>query len=73
VDQLLTLYAVTHPLSLHYNWLLLGSFLEKICGGIAAAGIIIRAYATDRLPEKRKEGFRYVIKIQLYYNFRIND
>ena len=29
VDQLLTLYAVTHPLSLHYNWLLLGSFLEK--------------------------------------------
>jgi MFS family permease len=29
VDQLLTLYAVTHPLSLHYNWLLPRSFLEK--------------------------------------------
>jgi hypothetical protein len=53
---------------------LLGSFLENICGVIAAAGIIIHAHATDfLLPEERKEGFRYVIKIQLYYSFRIND
>lgn len=61
IDELLTIYMAINPLSLSYNWVLLGSFLENLCGGLSAATMIMYAYAADCLPpDNRKAGFRFV-------------
>lgn len=57
-DQCWAIFVATHP-RLHYNYLLLGTVVDGLCGGFAILHSMSHAYVSDcRPPNNVRESFR---------------
>ncbi|TGO43977.1 hypothetical protein BOTNAR_1038g00020 [Botryotinia narcissicola] len=58
--EIISILAAKFPGIVHYNWFLLGAFLDGICGSFTTEMAIIYAYASDcTAPPKRAVAFGY--------------
>lgn len=59
-SEVFTILAATYPDKIHYNWLLLGSLIEGMCGSFTSGMAMAHAYAADVThPAKRNVAFGY--------------
>ncbi|RDL36224.1 MFS general substrate transporter [Venustampulla echinocandica] len=60
IGEVITIFAAKYPDIVHYNWLLVGSAFDGICGSFTASMALTHAYAADCTPPpKRAVAFGY--------------
>lgn len=58
MTELVTILVATYPDTIKYQWVLLGSILDGLCGSFTAGSAIMHAYAADcTAPPKRAVAF----------------
>jgi len=54
IGEVITILAAKYPNSIHYNWLLLGSFFDGLTGSFTAGSILSHAYTADCTPPSKR-------------------
>jgi MFS family permease len=52
--EIMTIFAANFPDRFPVSWILVGAFIDGICGSMIASGAVVQSYATDCTPPRRR-------------------
>jgi MFS family permease len=52
--EVMTIFAANFPDRFPVSWILVGSFIDGMCGSMIASGAVVQSYATDCTPPRRR-------------------
>jgi MFS family permease len=52
--EIMTIFAANFPETFPVHWILIGSFIDGMCGSMIASSAVVQSYATDCTPPSRR-------------------